>query len=418
MSKPSHPSIRIAVVGGGAAGIFAALTAAETNPNARIVVFEKSPRFLSKVKISGGGRCNVTHSCFDPKELISRYPRGSKALLGPFHRWQPRDMIDWLEMRGVALKTERDGRMFPTTDSSQTIIDCLLDAASVSKIELRSRAGVSSVTVDSEGRFILSPHSGPAESYDRLIIASGGGKSLEAHALATSLGHNIAPLAPSLFTFHVEDPRIEGLQGLVVPNATIACPQARLKQSGPLLITHWGLSGPAALKLSAWGARAFASCDYRFEVAVNWTGRLDRQAATDALEQAKGAKGAKLVNSDTPFDLPKRLWVRLVRCADISDRTPYSQLSKANLQTLAIILVDSRFHVSGKSMNKEEFVTCGGVELKEVDFKRMESKLRPGLHFAGEALDIDGVTGGFNFQAAWTTGRIAGLSAAEPKSEP
>jgi predicted Rossmann fold flavoprotein len=407
------PSIRIAVVGGGAAGMFAAISAAEANEKADIVVFEKSSRFLSKVKISGGGRCNVTHACFDPKELIGRYPRGSKALLGPFYRWQPRDMVEWLEWRGVDLKTEGDGRMFPTTDSSQTIIDCLMEAANDFGIQLQSRTGVDSIRVLEDGRFELSLATGSNELFDRLIIASGGGKSMDSHSLATSLGHSIAPLAPSLFTFHINDPRIDGLQGLSVGDVTVSCDAAKLTQNGPLLITHWGTSGPAILKLSAWGARFFAERDYRFEISVNWTGSSDRQSVLEVLSQAKKIHGAKQVGSQAPFELPKRLWERLLAFSGIDEKRQYSQLSKAQASTLADTLVDSRFHVSGKSMNKEEFVTCGGVNLNEIDFKRMESKLQPMLFFAGEALDIDGVTGGFNFQAAWTTGRIAGQSAAE-----
>lgn len=407
------PSIRIAVVGGGAAGMFAAISAAEANEKAEIVVFEKSSRFLSKVKISGGGRCNVTHACFDPKELIERYPRGSKALLGPFYRWQPRDMVEWLDWRGVDLKTENDGRMFPTTDSSQTIIDSLTEAAQDFGIKLQSRTGVDSIRTLKDNRFDLSLSTGINEPFDRLIIASGGGKSIDSHSLATSLGHSIAPLAPSLFTFHINDPRIDGLQGLSVSNIKVSCAAAKLTQNGPLLITHWGMSGPAILKLSAWGARFFAECDYRFEISVNWTGSSDHQSVLEALSQAQRINGAKQVGSQAPFELPKRLWERLLEFSGLDEKSQYSQLSKAHASTLAETLVDSRFQVSGKSMNKEEFVTCGGVNLNEIDFKRMESKLQPGLFFAGEALDIDGVTGGFNFQAAWTTGRIAGQSAAE-----
>lgn len=412
--QPIAP-IRIAVIGGGAAGFFAAISAAEADATAAVTIFEKSSHFLAKVKVSGGGRCNVTHSCFDPKELITRYPRGSKALLGPFYQWQPSDMIEWLEMRGVELKTESDGRMFPITDSSQTIIDCFLETAGDYGIELRSRTGIESVRVIESDRFELSLASGKSESFDRLIIASGGGKSPSSHAIATSLGHTIAPLAPSLFTFHIQDERLLGLPGLAVPDVTVSCQDARLEQSGPLLITHWGVSGPAILKLSAWGAREFAQRDYRFELTVNWTGRLDRDAAIAALSETKRKNGAKQIRSLTPFSIPKRLWERLVQYANIPANTQYSQLSNAGLQNLAEASVSSCFQVSGKSMNKEEFVTCGGIHLDEVDFKRMESKRQPKLYFAGEALDIDGVTGGFNFQAAWTTGRIAGSSAANSK---
>jgi predicted flavoprotein YhiN len=387
--QPTAP-MRIAVIGGGAAGFFAAISAAEANATAKISVFEKSPHFLAKVKVSGGGRCNVTHSCFEPKELVTRYPRGSKALLGPFYQWQPRDMIEWLESRGVELKTESDGRMFPITDSSQTIIDCFLETARDYEIDLRSRTGIDSVQITESNRFALTLATGQSEEFDRLIIASGGGKSASSHALATSLGHTITQLAPSLFTFHIRDERLDGLPGLSLP----------------------GLSGPAILKLSAWGAREFAQRNYRFEITVNWTGSLKRSQVIAALTKSKRTNGAKQIGTYIPFSIPRRLWERLIQYAKIPPRTQYSQLSNAHLQALAETCVASRFQVTGKSMNKEEFVTCGGVNLKEIDFKSLESKLQSKLHFAGEALDIDGVTGGFNFQAAWTTGRIAGSAAA------
>ena len=408
---PTTP-IRIAIIGGGAAGFFAAISAAEANATAAITVFEKSSQFLAKVKVSGGGRCNVTHACFEPKELIARYPRGSKALLGPFYQWQPRDMIEWLQARGVELKTESDGRMFPVTDSSQTIIDCFLETARDYNIELRSKTGVESVRITGTDCFELKLASGKSEFFDRLIIASGGGRAASSHSIATSLGHTIAPLAPSLFTFHIKDERILELQGLSVPKVSVFCPEIRLEQSGPLLITHWGLSGPAILKLSAWGAREFAQRDYRFELSVNWTVALNLSAAIEFLTETKRKNGAKKVGSLTSFGIPRRLWERLVQYANIPQNTQYSQLSNTHIRNLAEACVASRFQVSGKSMNKEEFVTCGGVNLNEVDFKRMESKRQPKLYFAGEALDIDGVTGGFNFQAAWTTGRIAGSAAA------
>ncbi len=405
-------SIRIAVIGGGAAGFFAAISAAEVNPDARITVFEKSGRFLSKVKISGGGRCNVTHACFDPRELVTRYPRGSKELLGPFYQWQPSDMVAWLEHRGVTLKTESDGRMFPITDSSQTIIDCLEVAALEHRVSLRSRVGVERIQCSDTDTFTLETVDGETLHADRVVIATGGGKQGSGHSLAQSLGHTITPTAPSLFTFHIDDERINGLQGLSVPNAHVSSPEANLSQTGPVLITHWGLSGPAILKLSAWGARAFAQLDYTFELVVNWTGALRREQAIEQLARSKRQHGAKQVGSHSPLGLPKRLWERFLQLSEIPARTQYSQVSNAQLDRLANQATESRFQVAGKSMNKEEFVTCGGVALDEVDFKRMESKRVPNLFFAGETLDIDGVTGGFNFQAAWTTGHIAGTSAA------
>ncbi len=411
--KGSGDSVRIAVIGGGAAGIFAAISAKEENPATEVVVFENSPRFLSKVKISGGGRCNVTHACFDPKELATRYARGSKELIGPFYRWQPGDTVDWFARHGVELKTEPDGRMFPTTDSSQTIIDCLLKTARKTGVELLVKTGINSVHSLDTGNFILTKSDGTTVEADRLVLATGGGRNSTGHQIARSFGHRIAPLAPSLFTFHIKDPLIEGLQGLSVEEVSVSCPSANLGQTGPLLITHWGLSGPAILKLSAWGARFFAERAYRFELRVNWTGTLDRDNATQSLLLAKQRQANKQIGSAPLWALPRRLWERLLQREAIDPGTRYSQVPHSLLRSLAGTATACLFKVDGKSMNKEEFVTCGGVSLNEIDFKRMESKRVPGLFFAGETLDIDGVTGGFNFQAAWTTGRIAGTSAAQ-----
>lgn len=407
--------IRIAIIGGGAAGVFAAISAVEADPTARVSVFEKSSRFLSKVKISGGGRCNVTHACFEPKELVTRYPRGSKELLGPFYSWQPSDMVEWLESKGVELKTESDGRMFPVTDSSQTIIDCLIGTAKGLGIKLESNTGITRVQRLDTGAFRLTTAKTDSFEVDRLILATGGGRDAAGHGIARSLGHSITTLAPSLFTFHIKSPLIAGLQGLSVPNAAAECPSERLTQNGPLLITHWGLSGPAILKLSAWGARRLAHRDYKFDLKVNWTGTLDFEAAKRSLLQAKQHQGAKQIGPNPLLGIPRRLWERFLQIEQIDPKSKLSQLTNPQLHALAKGLVACPFEVTGKSMNKEEFVTCGGVSLSEVDFKRMESKMVPNLHFAGETLDIDGVTGGFNFQAAWTTGHIAGASSVERK---
>lgn len=404
--------IRIAIIGGGAAGIFAAISAKEENPDTHVSVFEKSARFLAKVKVSGGGRCNVTHACFDPQELVSRYPRGSRELLGPFYRWQPQDTVDWFTSKGVTLKTEPDGRMFPTTDSSQTIIDCLLDTARKHGIKLHAKTGIDRTHLTNTGKFILTTTEGGNIEFDRLILATGGGRDSIGHNIARSMGHTITPLAPSLFTFHIKDPRIDGLQGLSVPNAIATCPSVKLSQSGPLLITHWGLSGPAILKLSAWGARCLADCEYRFKLRVNWTGALDFESAKQTLLQAKQQHGAKQIGTNPLLGLPRRLWDRFLETELINPKLKLSQVANNQLQSLARLCVACDFEVNGKSMNKEEFVTCGGISLREVEFKRMESKQIPHLYFAGETLDIDGITGGFNFQAAWTTGHIAGTSAA------
>ncbi len=356
----------------------------------------------------------MTHACFDPHELITRYPRGARELLGPFHVWQPGDTISWFESRGVALKTEADGRMFPTTDSSGTIIDCLSSTAADLGVELRTRTDVRSASVGPDGRFSLEVSGAAPLDADRLIIASGGGKPSGGLDIARSFGHTVTELAPSLFTFHIDDRRLRGLQGLTVPDVVVACDDIGLEQSGPLLITHWGVSGPAVLTLSAWGAREFSRMRYRFDVRIDWLGGDAPDAVTEALREQKRTSGPQTVGNRSPFELPRRLWRRLVAAAGVDTSTQWAQLDRPRLDSLVTQLVDSRLHVTGKSMNKEEFVTCGGVSLPEIDFRRMESKIVPGLHFAGEVLDIDGVTGGFNFQAAWTTGRIAGTSAAGP----
>ncbi len=406
----------VAVIGGGAAGFFSAIACAEANPNLRVVLFEKSAGILRKVRVSGGGRCNVTHACFDPAELVGHYPRGSRELLGPFYAWQPEDTIEWFRSRGVSLKTEADGRLFPITDSSSTIIDCLVEAAGEHGVDVRTQSDVRSASALPNGNFALSVGDEAVFEADRLIVASGGGKPSGGLALAKSFGHSITELAPSLFTFHIDDPRLAELSGVSVGDVRVSCQEMGLEQSGPMLITHWGLSGPAILKLSAWGARPFARKDYRFELHVNWCGDLTKAAVRQTLTEYKRGAGRGSVGATGPFQLPKRIWQRLVEAAGIVPQSQWAQLRQAELSDLSEQLAEARFHVTGKSMNKEEFVTCGGVALNEIDFKRMESRLVSGLYFAGEVLDIDGVTGGFNFQAAWTTGRIAGTSAAEEHS--
>lgn len=405
------------MVGGGAAGIFAAITAAEAAPDRKVIVLEKSPSLLAKVRISGGGRCNVTHACFEPKQLAKNYPRGSRELLGPFHRWQPRDTVEWFQSRGVPLKTEPDGRMFPTTDSSQTIIDCLLDSARRAGVEIRTGIGLadvqpSPIAGEAPGTFALKLSDGTGLACDRLLLATGGLKPGPTLDLIRSLGHTVAPLAPSLFTFHVKDPRIEGLAGLSVGQAIATIPGTHFEHAGPVLVTHWGLSGPAILKLSAWAARWAQDHEYRFTVRVNWTG-LGAAEVQEKFEGARAAQAVKAVRNTPLFDLPGRLWLQLIAAAGLADATKWSHLRKDQALALQQQLTACDLQVTGKSMFKEEFVTCGGVELKEIHFKTMESRLVPGLHFAGEVLDIDGITGGFNFQAAWTTGRLAGLAMAE-----
>lgn len=407
-------SANIIVVGGGAAGFFGAITCAEAmEGRGSVTLLERGPQFLQKVKISGGGRCNVTHSCFEPKELAKRYPRGGPALIGAFHRFQAADTVKWFEARGVVLKTEADGRMFPTTDQSQTIIHCLMESARRAGVQVRTNCGVDRAEKQPEGGFKLTLSTGETVLCDALLLATGGCRAAVAGSLSASLGHSIEPPVPSLFTFHIKDARLEGLSGLAVERAAVSVAGTKLKETGPVLITHWGLSGPGILRLSAWGARELAARDYQFPLRVNWLPDHNFESVVALAQAQRSLTGAKRVLNVSLGGLPSRLWERLVTAAGVAEQTQWAGLNKAQTQALARLLVESEFAVTGKSMNKEEFVTCGGVRLGEVDFKTMESRLCPGLFFAGELLDIDGITGGFNFQAAWTTGWLAGNAMAE-----
>lgn len=397
----------ICIVGGGAAGFFAAITAAEAAPDCAVTVFEATAHLLAKVKVSGGGRCNVTHACFEPRELVRRYPRGGRELLGAFSRWQPRDTVAWFEARGVTLKTEADGRMFPVTDNSATIVDCLLGAAQQAGVVIRTNCGVKAVERRDKG-FVLTTMTGETVTGDRLLLATGGNKTSAGFAIAAQFGHAIEEPVPSLFTFHVTDPRLQDLSGVSVEEAATAVSGTSLKERGPLLVTHWGLSGPAILKLSAWGARTLHDCGYQFTLAVNWAPSFNPETARAALESARAANPRKQVTTWCPLGLPLRLWEKLVGAAGLAPDAIWNSAGNAALRALAAQVCEGSFAVNGKSMFKEEFVTCGGVRLGEVDFKTMESRLVPGLYFAGECLDIDGITGGFNFQSAWTTGYLAG----------
>lgn len=405
---------RIIVVGGGAAGFFAAITCAEANPDCAVTIYEATAHPLAKVKVSGGGRCNVTHECFEPRELVRRYPRGARELPGAFHRWQPRDTVAWFAARGVALKTEADGRMFPVTDDSQTIVDCLLGAAEKAGVKLVLRTGVKQVErgAGTPAPFRITLTTGAAVECDRLLLATGGNKSNAGFTFARQLGHAIEPPVPSLFTFHIDDPRLQDLSGVAVEAAGTAVRGTGLRERGPLLITHWGLSGPAILKLSAWGARELHDCDYKFTLLVNWAPQFNPETLREELAGARAAQPRKQVKTWCPLGLPLRLWEKLLAAAGIEPGACWNGVGNAALRALAAQVGAGEFAVTGKSMFKEEFVTCGGVRLGEVDFRTMASRLVPGLHFAGELLDIDGITGGFNFQAAWTTGHLAGLALA------
>ena len=408
----------VVVLGGGAAGFFAAIACAETAPGTAVRLLEKAPRFLAKVRISGGGRCNVTNACFAPSELSAHYPRGGRSLIGPFQVFQPRDTIEWFAARGVKLKTEPDGRMFPTTDSSQTIIDCLMDSARRAGVELVANQAPVAVTRGAGSGFELILQRGEKLFCKRLLLATGGCRAAAAGQIAVSLGHTLEPPVPSLFTFHVAAPWLHALAGISVTDAELSAPAARLRERGAVLLTHAGLSGPAVLKLSAWGARLLHNLGYNFALRVNWLPSFDEAALIREFEEQRRKQPARFV-VNTAFaarpnapPLAGRLWESIIIEAGIARQTRWAELSRSARHRLIQQLSRTELQVNGKTLNQDEFVTCGGVRLSEVDFKTMESRICPGLYLAGELLDIDGLTGGFNFQSAWTTGWIAGRSMA------
>ena len=397
----------IVIIGGGPAGFFGAITAAQQNPQHRIILLEKHRQLLSKVRISGGGRCNVTHACFEPSSLVKFYPRGGKELLGPFTRFQPRDTIKWFETRGVQLKTEEDGRMFPVTDQSETIIRCLEKAAAEAGVKIWTECGVNQIERLEQGfRLVLA--NGNQLDCQRLLFATGSHP--KTYELLEKLGHRIVPLVPSLFTFNIPTSPLHELTGVSCPNVKVYLPQINKEQIGPLLITHWGISGPAVLKLSAWAARELHALGYHTQVVLDWLPQFGEAELRQELINAKTSLKLKLVQSESLLPLPKQLWKKIVELAEINSEQRWSHLSAKQIQGVLNQVKTMTLQVSGKTTYKQEFVTCGGVDLKEVNFKTMESKKCPGLFFAGEVLDIDGVTGGFNFQNAWTTGWIAGQS--------
>lgn len=425
---------RVIIAGGGAAGFFAAIACAEKLGAAgEVTVYEATAHPLAKVRVSGGGRCNVTHACFEPRELVKHYPRGGRELLGAFHRWQPRDTVAWFAERGVETKTEEDGRMFPVTDDSATIVDCLTRAAEQAGVRLvtsmgvrkaeavgrlqrvvrgTSEAGSNEASALRDASFWLTLTDGATQRCERLLLATGGNRSSAGFMIAEALGHTIEPLVPSLFTFHIDDARLIGLSGVSVEEATASIGGTKFRQTGPLLITHWGLSGPAILKLSAWGARELADRNYEFPLTVNFVPPHSRESLFRELTGVRETNPRKQIATWSPLPMPQRLWERFVTSSGIAANAPWTTIANGALMTLAAQLTGAEFKVVGKSLFKDEFVTCGGVRLSEVDFRTMESRLCPGLHFAGEILDIDGVTGGFNFQSAWTTGMLAGLAMA------
>jgi hypothetical protein len=395
----------VVIVGGGAAGFFAAINIAEQNPSFKVAILERGTEGLQKVKVSGGGRCNVTHAEFVPQELIKNYPRGEKELLGPFHQFMTGDTIEWFEKRGVELKIEEDGRMFPITNSSQTIIDCFLNEAKKHKVEVLYNHSVKSIKkVDNNWRLDTSQGD---FSTEKLLIATGSNPKI--WNLLENLGHTISQPVPSLFTFNINDERIKDIPGVVALNVEVKVVGTDLWSEGPLLITHVGMSAPAILKLSAFGAIELAEKNYKFQIEINFI-KQSFEGCLNILKALKLELAKKTVFKSTQFDLPKRLWQKLVLASSMNQETRWADLNKSQLEDLSSQLTKAVFQVNGKSTFKEEFVTAGGVDLKEINFKTFESKLHKNLYFAGEVINVDAVTGGFNFQNAWTSGYIAAKS--------
>ena len=405
MSAATHQQTLL-VIGGGAAGFFCAVNAARMNPLLRVIILEKSSKVLSKVKVSGGGRCNVTHACFDVQELSKRYPRGEHFVRKAFHQFFTKDTIAWFEERGVKLKAEADGRMFPVTDSSQTIIDCLLREVNKYKVELLLNREVKKLEVENE-KWKVELNNSDSITADYVCIASGGFPKLQQFDWLKGTGHTIVPPVPSLFTFNIPQHPITQLMGVVVPEATIKIQTTKLKNTGPLLITHWGMSGPCVLKLSAWGARELQERNYDFTINVNWLNDAKEQDVKEELQLIRNTNGSQKIVNNNLFHLPNRLWAFLLQEAGIKDEVRWADLPSKEQNKLIQLLCNHPFHVKGKTTFKEEFVTAGGVDLKQVDANTMQSKLYPHLFFAGEILDVDGITGGFNFQHAWTSAFIA-----------
>ncbi|MFM7017622.1 NAD(P)/FAD-dependent oxidoreductase [Flavobacterium sp.] len=391
----------IVIVGGGAAGFFTAINIVEKNPSYKVAILERGKEVLTKVRVSGGGRCNVTHACFVPNDLVKFYPRGEKELRGPFHQFCSGDTIEWFEKHGVELKIEEDGRMFPVSNSSQTIIDCFIQTAKKLGIDVLTGQSVQSIF---KGNDYWKIETNVANySCEKIVLATGSNPKI--WDLLSEIGHTIIPPVPSLFTFNIKDKRIKELMG-VSAVASVKVKNSKLEASGPLLITHWGMSGPGILRLSAWGALELADKKYQFAIEVNWLNEITLEEAEEKLKELKLEHSKKAVSKKSPFEFPNRLWESLVFASEISEETKWADLTKKQLQNLALQLTKGEFQVNGKSTFKEEFVTAGGIDLKEINFKTMESKIHENLFFAGEIINVDAITGGFNFQNAWTGGFI------------
>lgn len=396
----------LVVAGGGAAGFFGAIQAAEMSPGMQVLILEKSSKVLSKVKVSGGGRCNVTHHCFDPIKLSHHYPRGEKSLRNIFKIFNADDIVAWFESKGIELKVEEDGRMFPVSDDSQTIIDCFIREALRMKVKIALGEGVIAVTKN-DGSFSVHSNTGKTFAARNILIATGGNPNEKSYDWICSLGHTIISPIPSLFTFNDCEKKFKDLMGVSVEAAEVKIAGSKFSQVGPVLITHWGLSGPAVIKLSAWAAEYLHKIQYEFRVLVSWIGPAKEDDVRVLLSDQKRIRGKQKVSSNPLFGIPQRLWLRLCELAEIPETKIWAELPQKNLNKLIEHIIRCPFQIKGKTTFKEEFVTCGGVDLKEIDPETMESKKVQGVYFAGEVLNIDGETGGFNFQSAWSTAYVA-----------
>jgi hypothetical protein len=400
-------SKKIAIIGGGAAGFFAAIAIAEKRNDFEVYLFEKSANVLGKVQVSGGGRCNVTNTCTDPKLLVLNYPRGSKALLGPFTQFGPADTVKWFDSRGVKIRAEPDGRMFPESNTSETIVECLLQSAINAGVKVKTKCAVETFTPDNgiEEGWNLTFSNSESMHFNKVVLATGSGD--QVWQQLKSLNIDIIPPVPSLFTFNINDKRIRDLAGLAVTSTNVKIQSTKLTASGPILITHWGMSGPGILRLSAWGARVLAEKKYQFKIQINFIPDSHEDKVFEELVFEKGIASKKMVSNSNMFQsIPKRFWQRLVEVCGLDNKI-WAEASNSALRKLAIELTAGVYEVTGKSTNKEEFVTCGGINLDEIDFKTMQLKKCKNLYVAGELLDVDAITGGFNFQNAWTTGWLA-----------
>ncbi len=406
MKKRSAETFDLIVIGGGAAGFFGAINAAMMKPSLKIVILEKSTKLLSKVRVSGGGRCNVTHHCFEATPLSRHYPRGQKELKKLFRHFQAKDTVDWFRQVGVELKTEKDGRMFPVSDSSETIIQTFLKKAEEFNIAIKTSCGVSAINPQQDLFKVMCENE--EEFYaKKILVAMGGHPQQAAYSLIQKTGHAITPPIPSLFTFNDSEKDFKDLMGVAVPNATVKIAGTKFSEQGPVLITHWGLSGPAVIKLSSWAAEYLHDKKYEFTALINWTGSLGEEEVRQLLVGQREKFSKRKIAGNPLFNLPARLWERLTELVDFAETILWGEAPQKKINRLVELLIRCPFHIKGKTTFKEEFVTCGGVDLKDIDLETMESKVMPGLYFAGEVLNVDGETGGFNFQAAWTTSWVA-----------